>query len=90
MRAKLVMMMVKLVMVMVKVIFTARGFIKFVTQRYCDGTPRFYNVIANDGEEWDSWRFYGGIPLLATDPVTVESLVRRETVEDWEYLEPWA
>ena len=58
---------------------------QFSTEIYRPGTPRFHKAIYDDGIEWGAWRFYGGIPLFAADPVTGESLVRMETVEDWDY-----
>ena len=69
---------------LVKVILTPLGFMRFATETYSPGLPRFYKPMYNDGKEWGAWRFYGGIPLSATDPVTGESLLRLETISDWD------
>ena len=68
----------------IKVIFTAQGFMKYATETYSSGTPRFHKVIFNDGNEYGAWRFYGGIPLCAIDPNTGTPLVRIVAVEDWD------
>ena len=64
----------------VKVIFSTLGFMKFSTETYRPGTPCFHKAIYSDRNEWGAWRFYGGIPLNATDLGTGESLVRIELV----------
>ena len=51
----------------IKVIFTAQGFMKYATETYSSGTPRFHKAIFNDGNEYGAWRFFGGILFAATD-----------------------
>ena len=70
---------------MVKVVLSPLGFVHYATEIYRPGTPRFHKAIFNDGQEWATWRFYGGIPLCAAAPGTGESLVRVEPVADWDY-----
>jgi len=67
-----------------KVIFTAQGFMQYATETYSPGTPRFYKATSNGGKEYGAWRFYGGIPIDATDPNTGALLVRIEAVYDWD------
>ena len=57
---------------------------KYATETYSSGTPRFHKAIFNDGNEYGAWRFYGGIPLAATDPNTGALLVRIEAFNDWD------
>ena len=70
---------------MVKVTLSSRGFMQFATEIYLPGTPRLHKAIYGDGREWGARHFYGGIPLSEADPVTGESLVSMETVDDWDY-----
>ena len=70
---------------MLKIVFSSRGFMQFATEIYVPGTPRLHKAIHGDGRELGAWRCYGGMPLLDADPVTGESLVRVEPVDDWAY-----
>ena len=67
-----------------EVIFIPRGLMKFTTETYRPGTPRFHKAIYNDGPEWGAWRFYGDIPLSLANPIFKEILVRMEVIEDWD------
>ena len=67
-----------------EVIFIPRGLMKFTTETYRPGTPRFHKAIYNDGQEWGAWRFYVDILLSLANPICKEILVRIEVIEDWD------
>jgi hypothetical protein len=57
---------------------------RFSTDMYRPGVPRFHKAIYSDGKEWGAWRFYGAVPLSANDPATGEPLLRLEIIKDWD------
>ena len=71
---------------MIKVTFTALGFMKYAMETYCPNQPRLHKVIYADMREYGAWRFYGGIPLRATDPLNGELLVRVEPFY-WDFIQ---
>jgi hypothetical protein len=68
---------------LVKVVLTPLGFMRFSTELHRPGLPRFHRVIY-DGEDHGAWRFYGGIPIHAHDPVTNAPLLGLEVIGDWD------
>ena len=72
---------------MIKVTFTALGFMTYATESYGPNLPRFSKATYyGDKKEYGSWRFYGGIPLGATDPHTRELFVRVEAF-NWDIMQ---
>jgi hypothetical protein len=67
----------------VKVVLTPLGFMRFSTEMYRPGLPRLHRVIC-DGVDHGAWRFYGGIPICADDPVTCAPLLRLELIGHWD------
>ena len=72
---------------MIKVTFTALGFMTYATEPYGPNQPRFAKATYyGDKKEYGAWRFYGGIPLGATDPHTRELFVRVEAF-NWDIMQ---
>ena len=69
---------------LVKSILTPLGFMRFSTDMYRPGLPRFHKAIYSDGKGWGAWRFYGAVPLSANDPATGAPLLRLEIIKDWD------
>jgi hypothetical protein len=66
----------------VKVILTPLGFMRFSTDMYRPGLPRFHKVVYAGGKDHGVWRFYGGVPFSADEPATCASLLRLELIAD--------
>ena len=72
---------------MIKVTFTALGFMTYATESYGPNQPRLSKATYyGDKKEYGAWRFYGGIPLGATDPHTRELFVRVEAF-NWDIMQ---
>ena len=71
---------------LIKVTFTAVGFMTYATECCSFNKPRLHKVIYyDDVKEYGAWRYYGGIPLRATDTDTSDLLVH---VEPFNFV-PW-
>ena len=72
---------------MIQVTFTALGFMTYATESYSPNQPCLQKATYyDDKKEYGAWRFYGGIPLLATHPHTSELLVRVEAL-NWDFIQ---
>ena len=51
-----------------KATFSADGFMHYAASSVSPGLPHLHKMLYRDGQEWNSWRFNGPLPLNANCP----------------------